>query len=198
MVLLSPDGVVGCAVGRIGGAERCDAGGGCWRVRGMTTTSAVPASTRPSDWPDVTGVVDLVRDDRPHPSAGLECWQLHFHVADAGDCEYSGFVVFVASAYRESEDEVVEVVRGHVVAWGLYDVESDRHLWDCALDRDGLLRHAVTQPNVDRHWKSLRRDHRGAPAAGEPSDAFQPYTAPSRAGSTKSGESQSPTRMAQR
>ncbi|RSM34487.1 hypothetical protein DMA12_48090 [Amycolatopsis balhimycina DSM 5908] len=120
------------------------------------TISAAPAPARPSDWPDGKGVVDLAPDDRPHLSAGVECWQLHFHATDAEGREFSGFVVFVASAYRDTAD-AGEIERGHVVSWGLYDVTADRYVWDAALDRDGLrfgrelLRETdVVEPNLRR------------------------------------------------
>ena len=91
----------------------------------------------PSDWPPLTGPIDLDLHDRAHSSSKTEWWYLNSHVDSAATATspsrpYSFFVAFFRMAIGDNDDGSFRY--SHSITWALIDPASRTYHSHATLD----------------------------------------------------------------
>ena len=95
--------------------------------------SPPPSLLLPSDWPPLTGPIDLELHDRAHASSKTEWWYVNSHVqCGRGGAEYSLFVAFFRMAIGDNEDGSFQY--SHSITWALVDPSARRYHACATLD----------------------------------------------------------------
>jgi predicted secreted hydrolase len=118
------------------------------------TTHTKTQRVYPSDWPALTGDIDLAVHDLPHASADTEWWYLNTHVETPDGRQFSAFASFfrcVATVDKKTGD----LSHYHALSWGIVDVKSGKHYFDSQLPQNGHL--AILE---ELNTKRLVVDHR--------------------------------------
>ena len=97
----------------------------------------------PSDWPPLTGPIDLQRHDLPHASSKTEWWYINSHLhsttPSASDpssppAAYSFFVAFFRMAIGDNEDGSFRY--SHSITWAIVDPATGTYHPSATLDHD--------------------------------------------------------------